>query len=621
MLTTDGEFKLIRLGAYEPLCLDFVVQDKNGAALDISSRQFALAVYAPNRDLKHLFTPEVVSDNGTTVIRYQEDGEFSEALYGQGGLKVEFSERLQNAKSVFATAMLSIEATSEDIPSYDNGARADYATRVYINVADDGVKTISTERKAYVDLSGGQVPEPAPVIGNVVIQSDGTPQVGEQLTGVDPAVNNGSISTRRWLFGGAPVGNGNTFTPTQEGVHSWEVGASGPGGDAVKSASVSVQAATPTPTPAPAFTTQPSVSPTSGTAGTTTFTATPGTVSNGAITSRAWLLNGTSISSGLTAAPQAAGTLTYQEFATGAGGSTQSAVQSVTVAAAPAPTPTPTPTPVPTPIPEPTPVPQTIAGLMAAYDADRPETITYAYGAVSRWANPYGPTNVGTQTVAGNMPTSGFRRMNGRNVLYYGNAGVAGTSGSLGDQITVNLPFESGYTIACVFRYEGASTDRFIFNGANGSLSLRFTAAGQVQVLRQGQATLVQSNMRFARGETYLVVVKGGAFGTSLSVTGYDSTTSTVRDDTVTSATSAALTAPITSIGGFSSSSGKIQFTGDFATFLAYSGSLADADVASLKSYLTARWLTPASLPASPINTDTLEVFTWANGEPLAWAA
>ena len=85
-------------------------------------------------------------------------------------------------------------------------------------------------------------------------------------------------------------------------------------------------------TSAPAFTAQPSITPASGNTG-QTFTASPGTVSNGSITSRQWLLNGTSISSGLTAVPGVAGTLTYQETATGAGGTTLSALQSVTVSA------------------------------------------------------------------------------------------------------------------------------------------------------------------------------------------------------------------------------------------------------------------------------------------------
>ncbi len=101
---------------------------------------------------------------------------------------------------------------------------------------------------------------------------------------------------------------------------------------------VKVAAAVVAPTPTPTFSTQPSVTPTSGTAGTTTFTATPGTVTNGIISSRAWLLNGTSISTTLSASPQSAGTLTYQETAAGAGGSAVSSVISTTVVAAPSPT-------------------------------------------------------------------------------------------------------------------------------------------------------------------------------------------------------------------------------------------------------------------------------------------
>lgn len=101
---------------------------------------------------------------------------------------------------------------------------------------------------------------------------------------------------------------------------------------------------TPTPTPAPSFTTQPSVSPTTGTAGTTTYTATPG-VTNGNVSSisRVWLLGSTIISTGLTASPgvSLSGSMTYQESVTGPGGTTLSSVQVVTVASAGGGTPTP----------------------------------------------------------------------------------------------------------------------------------------------------------------------------------------------------------------------------------------------------------------------------------------
>jgi hypothetical protein len=91
-----------------------------------------------------------------------------------------------------------------------------------------------------------------------------------------------------------------------------------------------LEGGTVTPTPAPVFTAQPSVSPASGVVG-TTFLATPGAVANGTISSRAWLLDGTSISTGLSATPSATGTLTYQEAAVGLGGTAYSTVQGFTV--------------------------------------------------------------------------------------------------------------------------------------------------------------------------------------------------------------------------------------------------------------------------------------------------
>lgn len=88
----------------------------------------------------------------------------------------------------------------------------------------------------------------------------------------------------------------------------------------------------PQPTPAPVFTTQPSVTPNIGPVG-TTYTATAGVVTNSTSVARAWLLNGTSIGTGLVVTPTTAGTLTYRETATGPGGTTQSVLRSVTVSA------------------------------------------------------------------------------------------------------------------------------------------------------------------------------------------------------------------------------------------------------------------------------------------------
>jgi len=88
-----------------------------------------------------------------------------------------------------------------------------------------------------------------------------------------------------------------------------------------------------TPTPSPTLT-KPSISPTSGAVG-TTFTATDGTVTNGTITGRRWLLGTTAIGTGTTVTPNAAGSLTRENTAVGTNGETiTSTSTTVTVSAA-----------------------------------------------------------------------------------------------------------------------------------------------------------------------------------------------------------------------------------------------------------------------------------------------
>jgi hypothetical protein len=87
-------------------------------------------------------------------------------------------------------------------------------------------------------------------------------------------------------------------------------------------------------TPAPVFTTQPSISPTSGTAGTTTFTATDGAASNATSYTRRWLLNGAPIGTGVTIKPSVAGSLVLEVTAHGPGGdSAPATTAAVTVSA------------------------------------------------------------------------------------------------------------------------------------------------------------------------------------------------------------------------------------------------------------------------------------------------
>lgn len=84
--------------------------------------------------------------------------------------------------------------------------------------------------------------------------------------------------------------------------------------------SLTGQAVTPIPTPAPVFTTNPSITPSSGAVG-STFTANDGVASDATVYTRRWLLGATQIGTGSTVVPASAGSLTLEVTATGPGGS------------------------------------------------------------------------------------------------------------------------------------------------------------------------------------------------------------------------------------------------------------------------------------------------------------
>lgn len=93
---------------------------------------------------------------------------------------------------------------------------------------------------------------------------------------------------------------------------------------------------TPTPTPAPTFSGNPTISPTNGTTA-TTYTAADPTITNGTITTRAWLLGTTTIGTGPSVVPGAgnSGQLTRKVTGVGDDGSTITVTSSaVTVTAA-----------------------------------------------------------------------------------------------------------------------------------------------------------------------------------------------------------------------------------------------------------------------------------------------
>lgn len=174
-------------------------------------------------------------------------------------------------------------------------------------------------------------------------------------------------------------------------------------------------------TPAPVFTTQPSISPGSGTAGTTSFTATNGTASNATSYSRRWLLNGASIGTGTIVLPQSAGSLVLEVTATGPGGGTVATSAAVTVGAA-APT-----------------IQLTLTGPLALAAGAPAGTTVFYIGNVPAGSTPTIAPSDGRLAVAGNT-TDGWRGVVGMTASTVGNIALTvSASGAEAASATVRV--------------------------------------------------------------------------------------------------------------------------------------------------------------------------------------
>lgn len=112
-----------------------------------------------------------------------------------------------------------------------------------------------------------------------------------------------------------------------DGSRSWGTAARGtPTGTVIAAAGGSSN-------PAPSFTVAPSISPAGGAVG-QLFTGSDGTIANGTVASRRWLLNGAPVSTATTYLSTTGGSLVYEVTASGPGGSAVGTSVSVTISAA-----------------------------------------------------------------------------------------------------------------------------------------------------------------------------------------------------------------------------------------------------------------------------------------------
>jgi hypothetical protein len=109
-------------------------------------------------------------------------------------------------------------------------------------------------------LAGAPTPTPTPAPSQntaPTITTDGTPQVGETMTGVNGTFSNGSVVSVAWLLNGTSMSTSQTYAPSATGSLIFRNVVTGAGGTAnFDSAPVTVAAATPTPTPTPAVYTE-----------------------------------------------------------------------------------------------------------------------------------------------------------------------------------------------------------------------------------------------------------------------------------------------------------------------------------------------------------------------------
>lgn len=201
-----------------------------------------------------------------------------------------------------------------------------------IVLTDAGTSPFSAALVDYDGTIGGGTPIPAPVFTTPSsIAADGTPQVGEPLTGIDGVASDTTSYTRRWLLGSTILTSSAAYTPSAFGTYRYETIATGPGGETTSGSNITVAAASPI---LNALTISPSTA-TVGTSATITISgATAGSVITGTVPAGMTL---NSAARTITGTPTTAGSpsIVLTETLAGATGSPRQSTVGVTIAAAP----------------------------------------------------------------------------------------------------------------------------------------------------------------------------------------------------------------------------------------------------------------------------------------------
>jgi hypothetical protein len=240
MLRIDDRLGSYAIAAGEAWIMSVQMKAMVGnAIIDWSTRRLVLSFYGPGRTMVEQIEGVYSSDASGAYFAFVRDGRFSEGLLDKS-VQVELAERLLDGRAIIATGSLAVAASSDSISSFGTViGRVDARFTLYFTPSG----LISLIEQDLLPYAGVPI-TPGPVITTPAgISSDGTPQVGETLTGIDP-VGNGPIVARRWIAGASTVAMVQTYAPTAAGSLRYEADLQGPDGTIATSGStITVQGA------------------------------------------------------------------------------------------------------------------------------------------------------------------------------------------------------------------------------------------------------------------------------------------------------------------------------------------------------------------------------------------
>jgi hypothetical protein len=196
MLTVGDSLSSLTLGAGEPFLLQVELQNADGSPIDLSKRAFVLTFYKANRAVAAKIDGEPSTDG--TFLRFEEDGTFSEGLFGQTP-NVELAERLKNGRNVIATGALTVKATAATVAPLDNGSVGEYAIRAVFKATDALGDKLAFTQSVVAYVPPGTAPKPAPQItltGPLTYAADAAAgaliaNIGNVPAGVTPTITPG----------------------------------------------------------------------------------------------------------------------------------------------------------------------------------------------------------------------------------------------------------------------------------------------------------------------------------------------------------------------------------------------------------------------------------------------